>query len=266
LFNIIHFDLNKTRKDINMYQLIYEYFRNLKAGTEDETNGRHVVSALVLDLCGNNNAPSILDVGAGYGKDLLAIKQALPNAALAAVEGYPQAVTFLQKNNVNVVSLNLERDPLPFADNSFDVVMCNQVLEHVKELFWLVSELTRVCKVDGKLMIGVPNLGSLHNRVALLIGKQPPAMHVFGPHVRGFTNDGLQDFLQAGNVLRVERVLGSNFYPFPPKISRLLARWLPSFAVSSFFAIHKISANNFLGVLDSPRGTELVDTPYYRGA
>ena len=248
-----------------MYNTIYAYFRQLKAGTEDETNGRHVVATLVTDLCGNNAAPAILDVGAGYGKDLLTVKHNLPNASMSAVEGYPEAVAFLRQSGVNVASINLEKDKLPFADNTFDVVMCNQVIEHVKELFWLVSELTRVCKVDGKLMIGMPNLGSLHNRIALLIGRQPPAIHVFGPHVRGFTNHGLRDFLQAGNVLRVQRVLGSNFYPFPPSISRVLARWFPSLAVSSFFAIQKISAESFLQVLDSPRGGELVDTPYYRG-
>lgn len=248
-----------------MLTSIYEYLKRLKDDTGDETNGRHIVPTLVVGLCGKNDAPSVLDVGAGYGKDLLAVKQRLPGASMAAVEGYPGAVAFLRESGVNVTSINLERDPLPFADESFDVVMCNQVIEHVKELFWLVSELTRVCKVGGYLMIGYPNLGSLHNRVALLFGRQPPAIHVFGPHVRGFTNAGVIDFLQAGNVLRVDRVLGGNFYPFPPSVSRPLARWLPGLAVSSFLAAQKISNASFLDVLDSPRSSELVDTPYFRG-
>lgn len=244
---------------------IYAYLKHLKDDTGDETNGRHIVPPLVAGLCGDNPAPAILDVGAGYGKDLLAVKRALPGATLAAVEGYPGAVAFLRESGVDVTSIDLERDPLPFADGSFDVVMCNQVIEHVKELFWLVSELTRVCKLGGHLMIGYPNLGSLHNRVALLFGRQPPAIHVFGPHVRGITNAGLADFLQAGGVLRVGRVLGGNFYPFPPAVSRPLARWLPGLAVSSFCTAQKIADASFLDVLDSPRGGELVDTPYFRG-
>lgn len=248
-----------------MLTSIYEYLRQLKENTGDETNGRHIVPPLVVELCGNNHAPSLLDVGAGYGKDLLAVKERLPGASMAAVEGYPGAVAFLRESGVEVTSINLEREPLPFPDGTFDVVVCNQVIEHVKELFWLVSELTRVCKLGGRLMIGVPNLGSLHNRVALLFGRQPPAIHVFGPHVRGFTNAGLRDFLQAGGVLRVERVLGGNFYPFPPAISRALAKWFPGLAVSSFFVVVKVSNTSFLDVLDSPRSSELVDTPYYRG-
>ena len=98
-----------------------------------------------------------------------------------------------------------------------------------------------------------------------IFGRQPPAIHVFGPHVRGFTNHGLRDFLESGNVLRVDTVLGGNFYPFAPAFSRVLARWFPSLAVSSFFAVKKITDTSFLEVLDSPRGAELVDTPYFRG-
>ena len=256
---------NLNIRSLKIYTSIFNYLRQLKNGTGDETNGRHILPPLVVKLCSENKTASILDVGAGYGKDLLAIKTILSGASLAAIEGYPPAVAHLQECGVNVTSINLEHDSLPFADKSFDVVVCNQVIEHVKELFWLVSELTRVCKFGGYLVIGVPNLGSLHNRVALLLGKQPPAIHVFGPHVRGFTNDGLRDFLQSGNVLRVDTVLGGNFYPFAPAFSRVLARWFPGLAVSSFFAIEKISDSNFLEVLDSPRGAELVDTPYFRG-
>ena len=171
----------------------------------------------------------------------------------------------MQSHGIEVVSVNLERDRLPFPDNEFDIVLCNQVLEHIKELFWMTSELARVCKLEGRLVLGVPNLGSLHNRIALLLGRQPPSIHVFGPHVRGFTADGLCHFLHAGDVLRVERVIGGNFYPFPSSISRPLARWLPGLAVSSFFVVRKIRDANFLAVFETPLAAELVDTPYFRG-
>ncbi|HQN65665.1 MAG TPA: methyltransferase domain-containing protein [Methylophilus sp.] len=248
-----------------MYAAIYNYLKELKSSTTDETNGRHIIPNLVIQLCRGNQRPSILDVGAGYGKDLLAVKASIPEASLYAVEGYLEAVKFLRSSSIEVTSLNLERDKLPHADESFDVVMNNQVLEHVKELFWVVSELSRVCKVGGHLVIGVPNLGSLHNRIALLFGKQPPAIHVFGPHIRGFTNAGLRDFLEEGNILRVEQITGGNFYPFPASISRHLARWFPGLAVSSFFVIRKLSNTPFISILNSSRANELVDTPYYRG-
>jgi 2-polyprenyl-3-methyl-5-hydroxy-6-metoxy-1,4-benzoquinol methylase len=49
---------------------------------------------------------------------------------------------------------------LGFRDESFDVVLCNQVLEHVPEDRTGFRELRRVLRPGGLLMIGVPNEGS----------------------------------------------------------------------------------------------------------
>ena len=248
-----------------MYDALYPILKRMKVGTNDETKGRRIIGPLVVELCEGRPAPAILDVGAGRGEDLLSVRKALPDATASAVESHPVSVAHLRPAGVEVAEVDIEHERLPFADESFDVVMCNQVLEHVKELFWVVSELSRVCKVGGRLLLGVPNLGSLHNRVALLAGRQPPAIHVFGPHVRGFTREGLRDFLEAGDVLKVERTLGCNFFPFPPAVSRPLARLLPGMAVVSLFVVKKAAADDFLKVFESPRSMELVDTPYYRG-
>jgi 2-polyprenyl-3-methyl-5-hydroxy-6-metoxy-1,4-benzoquinol methylase len=113
-------------------------------------------------------------VGAGYGADLSKASGLLRTRGispeLCAVEAFPQAASHLRSIGIKVTSTNIERDTLPYDDEYFDIVVCNQVLEHTKELFWVVSELTRVLKVQGKLILGVPNLGSLHNRLALLAG------------------------------------------------------------------------------------------------
>ncbi len=42
---------------------------------------------------------------------------------------------------------------LPIADNSFDVVMMNSVLHHIKETRHFLSEISRVCRPGGKIII-----------------------------------------------------------------------------------------------------------------
>jgi SAM-dependent methyltransferase len=248
---------------------IYEFLKSLKAGTNDETNGRHIIPAELVRLGFNTISPRILDVGAGYGADIInartRLNEAGRDASLFAVESFPSAITHLSKLDVTVVSADIERDRLPFDDGFFDVVVCNQVFEHLKEIFWITSEICRVLKSGGALMLGVPNLGSLHNRLALLVGHQPPAIHVFGPHVRGFTTHGLTGFLEMGGGLKVKRIVGGNFYPFPPLVSRPLSRLLPSFSVSSFYILERVGKENFLNVFSTPAAGALVDTPYYRG-
>jgi ubiquinone/menaquinone biosynthesis C-methylase UbiE len=50
---------------------------------------------------------------------------------------------------------------LPFADATFDAVCCSHVLEHVPDTRAALSELRRVLKDDGTLVIVVPNEGCL---------------------------------------------------------------------------------------------------------
>jgi SAM-dependent methyltransferase len=262
--------LRKSHRNIAIAMSLYQKLKALKAGNNDESNGRHIIPIELTQINYPTNSPNILDIGAGYGADIISARAALSrsqkSAKLFAVESFPAAVAHLSTLDVKVIAADIERDPLPFNGSFFDAVVCNQVLEHTKEIFWIASEICRVLKPGGTLILGVPNLGSLHNRILLLAGYQPPAIHVFGPHVRGFTTQGLTDFLEAGGCLKVKRIIGGNFYPFPPAISRPLSRLLPGLSVSSFYVLERVGDGRFLDVLDTSRATLLVDTPYFRGA
>lgn len=59
--------------------------------------------------------------------------------------------------------------PLPFADNSMDLVLCSEVLEHLPDGVdaQALHELCRVLKPGGSLLITVPSLEGLRARTAL---------------------------------------------------------------------------------------------------
>lgn len=50
---------------------------------------------------------------------------------------------------------DLESD-LPFKDQSFDAIIANQVVEHIQNFVQLISELNRILKDDGTLILHVP--------------------------------------------------------------------------------------------------------------
>ncbi len=52
---------------------------------------------------------------------------------------------------------------LPFADGSFDAVLCLEVLEHVYPVEQLLQEFHRVLRVNGEVMITTPNAWSWWN-------------------------------------------------------------------------------------------------------
>jgi SAM-dependent methyltransferase len=183
---------------------------------------------------------TVLDLGAGHGDDLLLARDVSPESALHAVEVYPPYAAELAAQGITVHALNIERDVLPFRDASVDVVIMNQILEHVKEVFWISHEITRVLTVGGSLIIGVPNLAALHNRLLLLAGKQPTPLKNYSAHVRGWSKDDIRKFFAecySGYVLR--DFGGANFYPFPPLLARPLAAMFPNLAWGIFMRWEK---------------------------
>jgi len=83
--------------------------------------------------------------------------------------------------------VKLEPDePLPFDDNSFDLVLCAETLEHVRDVQLLLSEARRVLKPGGRLAVTTPANGPLIR-----------PEHPFSPHIRFFTRRSLQAALEA---------------------------------------------------------------------
>lgn len=56
---------------------------------------------------------------------------------------------------------DLNRDPLPFADDGFDLVVVSHVIEHVLDPINLVRECIRVCKPGGRIYVEAPSERSL---------------------------------------------------------------------------------------------------------
>jgi SAM-dependent methyltransferase len=220
----------------------------------------------VADFC--RQAPayrSVLDIGAGPGEDLFAAGRIQPGAALHAVEVNSESADRLRERGVSVYPINIERQRIPTPDCSIDLVIMNQVLEHVKDIYWVFHEVTRVLPVGGSLILGVPNLASLHNRILLGFGLQPTCIKSNSAHVRGFTRGDILQFLQevfpTGYQLKGFR--GSNFYPFPPAPARLMARVFPTLAWGMFMRLEKRRSYR-REFLDAPVIQEL-ETNYFLG-
>jgi SAM-dependent methyltransferase len=195
----------------------------------------------------------VLDIGAGKGDDLLLARAAHPGAELHAIEVYPPYQDALRAKNIAVHALNIERDRFPFGDGAVDVVMGNQILEHVKEIFWVLHEASRILRVGGSLIIGVPNLAALHNRLLLALGNQPTCLQNQSAHVRGYTKSDLLALLGGPfpGGYELTRFSGSNFYPFPPVLARPLSALLPNMAWGIFLLFEK----------RRPYGREFLDHP-----
>lgn len=94
----------------------------------------------------------ILDVGVGTGR-LLSYK-CFDNMQKYGIDISLEMAKLSSSRNIVSCVGNVES--LPFEDNYFDVILCTDVLEHVVDLYKTVTEIYRVLKADGLLIVRVP--------------------------------------------------------------------------------------------------------------
>jgi SAM-dependent methyltransferase len=181
------------------------------------------------------------------------------NLALFAVDNYlksdePLAKKKFEDKGIELVNLDLERDHLPFAAGSVDIIIINQVFEHVKAVFWILHEITRVLKPGGHLIVGVPNLAALHQRLLLLFGQQPSCIKNYSNHIRGYTKGDLIRLVNSAfDGWQLKHFGGGDFRPFPAFLAKPLAKIFPTLSGTIFFDFQKIKDYPDNGYLKAAR-------------
>ncbi|MBS1879813.1 MAG: class I SAM-dependent methyltransferase [Actinobacteria bacterium] len=181
------------------------------------------IEALLRGVAAEHAGAIMLDVGCWDGGYSSRWGAALGAKRILGVEVYERPAAAAEAKGLEVARVDLEAGRLPWPDGSVDVLVCNQVLEHLKNVWLPMTEMHRVLRPGGHAILSVPNLASLHNRVLLGLGRQPTSIRVFGPHVRGYAFGEFCDFVERGDAYRVERALTAGFYPLSPPWSRPLS-------------------------------------------
>ena len=236
------------------------YTSRLKFIDHKESYGRHIIRHIAQRI----SPSSCLDIGAGDGVDLATVKECKNNCELNGID-FRLDNQNLKKLGVNIFKKDIERDELPFLDNSLDLIIANQVMEHVKEIYWINHQIFKKLKIGGYFIMGVPNLLALHNRILPLLGHHPTCIKMISAHIRGYSiKDTVLYYNTIGrDFLEIEKIYGSQFYPFPKFISRPLSFLFPSMAVSNFFLIQKTAPyeNDFVDWLNETN----LETNFFKG-
>ena len=79
-----------------------------------------------------------------------------------------------KKINVNAFAVDLEFEKIPVDDKAYDIVLCCEVLEHMEvDPMFMLSEVNRVLKNDGLLILTTPNITSSRALKKILDGVEP---------------------------------------------------------------------------------------------
>jgi SAM-dependent methyltransferase len=173
---------------------------------------------------------SYLDVGCANfaGIDLVNSKIDKPNKSFG-VDIY--------KSHPKTIVCDLNKNKLPFKNNSIDVCSSFETIEHIFFTEHYIQEIYRVLKNNGILYISTPNLAWWVNRILLLFSYQPANTEVdlhhsmYGKpkifkdnigsgHIHIFTKNAMKEFLLY-NKFKIIKIIPTN--------SKFQNKWLKLF-------------------------------------
>ncbi len=158
----------------------------------------------------------VLDLGCGCGEFLEILGR--EGFSAAGADGNSGQIETVRNAGFKAALCDLNLG-LPFEDDSFDLVTCLEVIEHVARAEFLLTEIRRILKAGGVLLLSTPNFAYLNYRIHSLWGEGPWNE---GIHLRYFTRSTLATLLLDAGFVLIDR----NSYGPVPILSSIMIRLL----------------------------------------
>ena len=178
--------------------------------------------------------PQILDIGCGTGFNIAYLHK-LGFDQAAGLDFSPDALAYCRARQLNGLICG-DAEKLPIRHGCYDIVLTLDIIEHIKDDRHALSEIYRILKPDGVLVIFVPAF-------QFLWSFQDEISH----HQRRYNARELREkVLQAGFELRKLTYVNSLLFPVV-WFGRLILRAFPQkFKIASESEMHPAWMNDFL--------------------
>lgn len=161
----------------------------------------------------------VLDLGCGAGHFLSVVRQG--GGRPIGVELAERALERAREHEPSAEAHLMAPDgSIPLAHGSVDLVWCSEVVEHVADVGQLLSEVRRVLRPGGRLLLTTPFHGRLKGAV-LALTRFDSHFDPLGQHLRFFTARSLRRTLE---TVRLEVTDISAVGGIPPLRETLVAR------------------------------------------
>jgi len=127
----------------------------------------HGGHAKLLALVGTGKR--VLDVGCSSG--YLARPLVAAGCTVVGLEVDPKAAEAAREACEDVFVGDVETIELPFEPGSFDVVLCGDLIEHLREPEAFLARVRPLLRPDGRLVLTTPNVANWSMRLGLLAGR-----------------------------------------------------------------------------------------------
>lgn len=140
----------------------------------------------------------------------------------------------IKQTGLTVRRCDIDNDAFPYADETVDVVLLNEVFEHLRiNPVGTMREIFRVLRPGGRLMLSTPNGLSL-NRLAILLTKGTPGPNIYKEyskltdighmgHVREYAPREVEDLIEKIGFKTSHRIRRGSYYHLRPGLTGRIA-------------------------------------------
>jgi SAM-dependent methyltransferase len=186
-----------------------------------------------------NPNKSVLDIGSEFFQ----LQNFLKNNLYIGIEVSYAKLQFA-KAGQNVIHFDMNRNILPFKDNSFDYIVCLDVLEHLLDPIRTLEEIHRIVKSNGRVIVSLPNDYHILNRIRFILNK-PIYLDPFYPygHLHLFTRNQAKKLLSEN--FRIQKTIifpGHRPKCLKFKMRKIIADYLPN--ILSNISVYVLNPKN----------------------
>jgi SAM-dependent methyltransferase len=163
------------------------------------TNVRHAILPLLP-----NHVGRIFEVGCGAGDTLSFLKSSGRCEWIGGIEIFHEAAELANPKLDLLLEGSIERISLPFDENSLDVILCLDVLEHLIDPWEVVRKLHSILKPGGILICSIPNVRHYRASLPLLfLGRWQYTDHgiLDKTHLRFFTRESAIELVACSGLV-----------------------------------------------------------------
>ena len=122
-------------------------------------NYRQVGSDRIANAIGSYyiHKKNCLDIGPGSGRWINYLKKK-KSKNIFAVDLSEKVIDLNKKNCKEIFKLDLEKKSIPLKNSSIDLIICFEVLEHLRQPDFFLKEVVRLLKKDSIAVFSMPNI------------------------------------------------------------------------------------------------------------
>jgi SAM-dependent methyltransferase len=221
----------------------YDVFYNTLAISHGQDNNLHLLDVYRMEVFkdiiikhSKDKQLNVLDVGSRNAWLYKTLKTYKVKANYTCLDISEHYVRMMKEKNIDAILGNICETTM-FKDNTFDIVVLGEILEHLPNLESALLECNRILKTNGKIIGSVSNVWNIGNFIRVLFKRDTDSS---GQHIHFFDVHHLRNLFE---LLKFKDIkIWLDLFSFSLAKFRRLNTWLSKITgtgINVFFEVNK---------------------------